>query len=261
MMNFTRFTAMMAVFTLMAAPAVADWMPGDGHKMHFPQLPDPNGWDVNITADTMFDDWRCSQTGPVSDIHFWGSWQSDLASPFLWINVEIWSDMPANDPLNELGYSYPDVPLWSRMFQPSQFTERLDGMGDQGWFDPQPADNQTVIPGDHQQYWQINFQNIQDPFIQQKDEIYWLGIHAAPSDISTAFGWKTSQDHWNDDGVYWWTFLVDPPPNVHWRELINPLPPNESLDLAFVITIPEPASMVLLLFGAVGIAASTLRRN
>jgi len=27
--------------------AFADWAPGDPHKMHFPQEPDPYGWDVD----------------------------------------------------------------------------------------------------------------------------------------------------------------------------------------------------------------------
>ena len=26
---------------------MADWVPADGHKMHYPQLPDEAGWDVN----------------------------------------------------------------------------------------------------------------------------------------------------------------------------------------------------------------------
>ncbi len=30
----------------LALPALADWDPSDGHKMHYPQLPDPVGWDV-----------------------------------------------------------------------------------------------------------------------------------------------------------------------------------------------------------------------
>jgi hypothetical protein len=45
------------------------------HKMHFPQLPDPTGWDVR--AYCIEDDWQCSETGYVSDIHFWGSWHAD----------------------------------------------------------------------------------------------------------------------------------------------------------------------------------------
>ena len=57
---------------MIAVPALADWDIGDGHKMHYPQLPDPNGWDVNLTGNKVFDDWRCGGSGPVDDIHFWG---------------------------------------------------------------------------------------------------------------------------------------------------------------------------------------------
>jgi hypothetical protein len=46
------------------------------HKMHFPQLPDPTGWDVK--AGCLEDDWECSETGYVTDIHFWGSWHGDM---------------------------------------------------------------------------------------------------------------------------------------------------------------------------------------
>ena len=67
----------LAVFTL---PAWADWQPGDGHKMHFPQLPDENGWDVKgCEGICLADDWECSESGPVTDIHFWGSWKNGEA--------------------------------------------------------------------------------------------------------------------------------------------------------------------------------------
>ena len=61
--------------TIVARPATADWMEGDDHKMHFPQLPDPNGWDIEIVSfqHEVADDWICSKTGPVNDIHFWTS--------------------------------------------------------------------------------------------------------------------------------------------------------------------------------------------
>lgn len=32
---------------LTVTPVVAHWLPEDGHKMYFPQLPDEVGWDVN----------------------------------------------------------------------------------------------------------------------------------------------------------------------------------------------------------------------
>ncbi len=59
-------------------PGQCGWQSGDPHKMHFPQLPDVEGWDVDVTyANILADDWKCSETGPVEDIHFWYSWLGD----------------------------------------------------------------------------------------------------------------------------------------------------------------------------------------
>ena len=60
-----------------AGTAVADWQPGAPHKMHFPQLPDPVGWDVHVEDYYVADDFECSESGPLRDIHFWISWQGD----------------------------------------------------------------------------------------------------------------------------------------------------------------------------------------
>ena len=47
------------------------------------------------------------------------------------------------------------------------------------------------------------------------------------------FGWKTSQDHWNDDAA-WYDDVGD-----DWIELYDPvLEVPVSLDMAFVITSP-----------------------
>ena len=54
----------------------------DHHKMHFPQLPDEDGWDVSSgytgQMQCLADDWMCSESGYVTDIHFWGSWHAGL---------------------------------------------------------------------------------------------------------------------------------------------------------------------------------------
>ena len=71
--------------------AIADWDPDDGHKMHFPQEPDPNGWDVNFHDWMLGDDWKCSETGPVTDIHFWISWRGDEVKDLPWIKINIFS--------------------------------------------------------------------------------------------------------------------------------------------------------------------------
>ena len=37
-----------AAMTSVTIAAQGAWSLGDPHKIHYPQLPDPNGWDVNI---------------------------------------------------------------------------------------------------------------------------------------------------------------------------------------------------------------------
>ena len=53
--------------------ALAHWNPDDGHKMHYPQLPDPHGWDVCLRLMAVADDFKCRTTGPITAIHFWAS--------------------------------------------------------------------------------------------------------------------------------------------------------------------------------------------
>ena len=77
-MNVSRTLLTLVMVGLLASPALADWDPGDDHKMHFPQLPDPEGWDVNFSEPKVLaDDWRCTATGAVRDIHFWMSSRED----------------------------------------------------------------------------------------------------------------------------------------------------------------------------------------
>ena len=57
-----------------------DWKPGSPHKMHWPQLPDLGftGIDVAATQVTLADDFKCTATGPIHDIHIWGSFDKDI---------------------------------------------------------------------------------------------------------------------------------------------------------------------------------------
>jgi hypothetical protein len=253
---------MTAVCVLLAsAPALGDWVVGDPYKMHFPQLPDPNGLDVNFESPIMLaDDWLCTETGPVSDIHFWLS-HKDHPNPLpllLGLRVEIFANIPASP---FVGFSRPGASLWSAggPLPFVDFDEKTapGGTGDQGWYDPVTG---QYIPHDHDSYFQINLTNIRNPFIQKKGEIYWLGISI---DTSLADGWKTANldsypapytgRHFEDDAV----FRVSDGP---WRELFYPSGHprgGQSIDLAFVIT-PEPASFALL---AVGMVAMVCRRS
>jgi hypothetical protein len=237
-----RFAILLAIVPLaFAVPSAwADWKPGDPYKMHYPQLPDPTGWDVNATwPKVLADDWRCTETGPVSDIHFWGSYYNDQQVPIESIHLSIHKDIPA-DPAG--GYSRPGELLWERDLLPGQWTQRVYGQGPQGWYDPNTG---QYIPNNHNLIWQYNVDPILDPFIQQVGEIYWLDISVKlPPGVAPVWGWKTSREHFNDDAV--WTD-VDGTAAPFWRELRDPLD-GHSLDLAFVIT-PESASLMLLAAG------------
>lgn len=244
---------LMAFGAVAATSAWADWDPGDPYKMHFPQLPDPNGWDVNFTQPiTVADDWQCSETGPVTDVHFWFSVRQDEGYPvppsITSVYLAIYKDVPDSDGSGPL-FSHPGELIDDWTLTPSDFSIRLYNPGNpaaQGWYDPSTA---TVVPPvDHINIWQMNISSLSTPITQTKDTIYWLGLSLTPAPVpGIEIGWKTSLDHWNDDAV--WGLVSTGP----WNELKDPLdtePPIQSLDMAFVVTTPEPQTYGLV-FGAV----------
>ncbi len=245
-------TLALAVLAFAAAPVVADWDVGDPSKMHYPQLPDPTGWDVDITQGFVGDDFMCMQSGLITDIHFWASWQGDLDGGIDGVWAQIWSDVPAGDDVNPLvTWSHPGEKLWENIFWadvPDSFTVRQYGMpSPQGYYNPHPA--AYYMADDHMQTIQVNIDQIDNPFYQEEGTIYWLALHVVPVVPQTFCGWKTSQDKFNDDAA--WELMQD------WYELTDPVN-GVSLDMAFVIT-PEPATMTLLGLGC--LAMLRRRRN
>ena len=203
----------------------ADWFPGDGHKMHWSQLPDPYGWDVNCTwPKIVADDWQCSETGPVDDVHFWVSWREDFETEIIRVHLSIHDNIP----MGPYSWIIPGTLLWEHDFFPGEFSYIWYGEGEQGWFDPPEYYNQY----DHYNYFQINIIDIPNPWIQNLGEIYWLDVSIElPALANEEIGWKTSEsDHFMDDSVYWDDYYWD------WFELRDPIDPVISLDQAFVIT-------------------------
>lgn len=181
----------------------AHWDPGDGHKMHFPQLADPHGWDVCFDRLVIADDFACSGSGAITDIHFWISWRDDIEDEVLRWDIFIYDDAGGK----------PGLPLWK--FKEGKIKVRLLGPSMQGWLCPCiDCESLDEAPDNHQLYAQINITEIAEPFEQEANNRYWLVIHAAvpineTGQVQPRVGWKTTppQLQWGS-GALWkkWPF-------------------------------------------------------
>ena len=231
---FILLTALMIVFSI--AILNADWVPEDGHKMHFPQLPNLVGWNVNATNPLVLaDDFQCEQTGPVTDIHFWGSWFFGQTGTILGFNISFHADIPADQ--NPDGYSKPGATLWEMQIPHDWVVSQYFPEGPpEGWYDPSSG---MILPENHIDHWQYNifFDQFLDPvdlFVQDSGTIYWMNISATVLDPgATQWGWKSTLDRWNDDAV--WAIFGQ----LNWLDMLEPLEPTLSLNLAFVINGPD----------------------
>ena len=195
------------------------------HKMHYPQLPDPDGWDVICMPPwTLADDFRCTSNGTITEIKFWGSWKGDIPGDVQMVHLSIHGDIPDPDGFGPQ-YSMPsNPPLWTYDVLQTEVTVSDPLYGDQGWLDPV----QGPIRPDHQQYYEYVVDIPPDQgFTQQVGTIYWLDIQVTVEGMGPQWGWKTSLTNWNDDAVY-------DPGDGTWYELIDSYT-SESLDMAFVI--------------------------
>jgi hypothetical protein len=225
------------------------------HKMHYPQLPDPNGWDVFACyipptdpnpegiRKVLADDFLCTASGPITNITFWGSWFNDEfpeQDPFQGINnihLSIHKDIP--DPDGEgPEYSKPDLPtLWewdiNPINLPNGWNVRItaEEPSVQGWYNPNTGE---FFPDNHMQYFRYDITVPQDEaFVQTSNTIYWLDVSVETT--LGLWGWKTTTNHWNDDAVWADMPVVD---TNQWKELYEPPLFEQSLDLAFIIDGP-----------------------
>jgi len=215
------------------------WNPGDPHKMHWPQLPDETGWAVNATQPLILaDDFMCMQTGWIKDIHWWGAWMNGIEGEVLSFVLSLHTDIPADQ--SPTGYSMPGVTLWEVEI-PGMPGTPFDPPTMEGWYDPSQG---LVIYDDHQPYYQYDVcLDEQYWFWQDSNTVYWLNISAIVADPAvTQWGWKSTQDHWNDDAVYaWWG-------NLDWQEIYEPGQECDTVANAFSITV-DPMGTFLEGFG------------
>ncbi len=248
-MKFQRTIMTVGALLLLTVAAQADWDPGDPFKMHYPQLPDPNGWDVAFNGHTLADDFMCTASGEITDVHFWTSWKDDVEDWNSITNIHL--SIHSDNPMGPNGWSQPEQLLWEGNFDPGQFIFRNYGdPSEQGWYDPLGEPPVVLPPPNHFGTWQVNITDIQDPFIQQEGTIYWLDIRIDQGEnpLGAEIGWKTTQDHWNDDSVIW---EDDGQGGGAWLELLDP-ETGVSLDQAFVV-VPEPNVIVMILMSGGGL--------
>jgi len=213
--------------------APVGWTRGDPYKMHWPQLPDLGftGIDVSLAKAALADDFQCTATGPIRDIHIWGSFFNDVlpkeGPDSMTLELSICSDVPAT----KTSGSRPGEVLWTATFNPHEYTVRRVHNGPEDWYDPAAG---AYRPNNHRNAFQFDFYINDNPFTQEKGKIYWLVVQHLAGDGSYTFGWKTTSRRlrWNDDAVY----VV---PGADWIAMEYPKGHKyapETLDLAFVIT-------------------------
>lgn len=254
MLACLRLCALFGMLAPWPFAALADWPNDDPTKwVQYPQI--TNGLNVLATQPIVLaDDFLCTTSGPITDIHIWGSWRQDQIFPAPGFILSFWSDVPTNQ---SNPFSHPGTLLWQTNFFPGTYIVSNWGPTvNEQFFDPVS----TNILGPEFNLVQYNFDV--DPafaFVQQESNVYWLAVTALGFDTNQfLFGWKTSTNHWNDDAVY-----LDTEQGV-WNELRYPLGhPQEfqSIDLAFALTtVPEPGSLGLFLVALMGVLAMRRRR-
>jgi len=230
--NFKFLLFCLVIFVFCSNPVLlADWNTGEPHKMHYPQLPDSTGWDICLNHQFLADDFMCSETGPITDIHFWISWQGDIDGQVQQWDISIYRNSPVGQP----GLR---VWTWNGV---GNITIRQYGTGLQGWYCPF---NNYLNRPDHSMFYQVNITNILEPFTQTQGEIYWLVIRASvmPGPGDPAVGWKTSKNM--PPGPLWGNPAKWSMDGINWLTINTGTISSEYHDMAFVITgTPPPPQM------------------
>jgi hypothetical protein len=196
-----------------------------------------SGWDVlDSRGVVVADDFRCTNSGAITDIHLWGSWLNDSTGTITNFWLGIYDDVPAGTGANPTP-SHPGTNLlWHESFTPGQYALAPYGTGNEMFFDPSVT---NIVGGDHVAWYYCFYPA--SPFKQQGTTAaptnYWLVVYAQMADPTTRHGWKTSLQSYNDAAVWaFWSSALGKPvgPWTPMKNVTTGLP----LDLAFKITTP-----------------------
>ena len=201
--------------------------PADTNIVKYVQWPQLfGGYDVyDRTVIFLADDFPCTNTGPITDIHIWCSYAGDgVTNHPIWLGI--WSDVPAAG----TSFSHPGQLLWQQIFAPDQYQHYFWGCGDELYFSP--GGSPFIYGPDSQVYYYVFSPT--NPFIQQGSPQhptnYWLSVYCTDF---TWFGWKSTTDVHHDAAVYGSSASL--PGTTNWGVVKDPFQ-GAPLDLAFMIT-------------------------
>jgi hypothetical protein len=202
-------------------------------KWYQPPDVSENGLDVQATLPkALADDFKCSGSGPITDLHVWGSWLNDLVDRQVVFNLGIWSDASAG-----AAPSRPGILLWRGVFTPGQYNSQLAAQASERFYDPSllGTAGASSILGSDTAVWRYDFYVATNKaFWQTNGQIYWLSVQAQTTATQNAiFGWKTSPTHWRSDAVF--GVLQEGTVATPWKEVVHP-ETGASLDLSFKLT-------------------------
>jgi hypothetical protein len=233
-------------FRLIHGPPTPDCDPHNRPK--WAQRPDitPNGLDVLATFPKVLgDDFPCKVTGPISGIRVWGSWRGDLVDTNAVFQLGLWTDAPKDA---SFPYSRPGQLLCSNIFYPptaigtslQRYNYSLAANNlQENFYDPEAPF--PPFMGNDTQIWQYDFYPFQPSCWYQRGGdatfagglTYWLTVSYLATDPAKFFGWKTSTNHYQDDGV--WGHMTPTYDFVRdWKDLHDPRS-GISLDLSFAL--------------------------
>ena len=183
------------------------------------------GWDVKDSRNNIVlaDDFYCNTTGPITDIHIWGSWLNNNKGVITNFWLGIYNDVPAvtNFSSGQITPSHPGTNLlWQQSFGLGQYSENIWGTGNELFFDPSVT---NIIGNDTAAYYYCFYPT--NPFVQQgtanQPTNYWLAARAQIADQTTLYGWKTSLFPYNDTAVWGTVLATTGLPLGNWLTITN----------------------------------------
>jgi PKD repeat protein len=177
------------------------------------------------------DDWYSDDERPITDIHWWGSYQEWLdkipppAAPEQF-HIGIWTDVPVapNNP-----WSHPGTMIWKFVVDRSELNEQWVGCD---FYPEKMQEAESCFKYDL-------LLPLASWFHPQSNTVYWISIAAIYQLMpnSNAWGWKTVEHYFQDDAVR----MTMPSIPVLGDVFQTGQPIGDQWDLAFMLTTDQPS--------------------